>query len=265
MANLATVGSHAVNGVAALHTELLKKTVLGDFYEMWPEKFLNVTNGVTPRRWLALSNPELSLLITSKIGETCLTNEDELKKLEPLAEDTDFRARWREVKHARKRQLVALIHERTGVTVSADTMFDVQVKRIHEYKRQLLNLLHVISFYNRIKHDGHDPVTPRTVIFGGKAAPGYHMAKLIIKLINAVGAAIDADHTVRRPSARGLHSRLQREERPGDLPRRRAVRANLHGRQGSPWHWQHEVLHERRAHHRHARRRQRRDPRAGRR
>jgi glycogen phosphorylase len=197
MANLATVGSHAVNGVAALHTQLLKKTVLHDFYEMWPEKFLNVTNGVTPRRWLALSNPELSLLITSKIGETWLTKEDELKKLEPLAEDADFRARWREVKRARKQQLVALIHERTGVTVSADTMFDVQVKRIHEYKRQLLNLLHVISLYNRIKHDGHDPVIPRTVIFGGKAAPGYHMAKLIIKLINAIGATIDADHTVR--------------------------------------------------------------------
>src|SRR5262245_5179168 len=197
MANLATVGSHAVNGVAALHTELLKKTVLQDFYEMWPERFLNVTNGVTPRRWLALSNPELSLLITSKIGETWLTNEDELKKLEPLAEAADFRARWREVKHARKEQLIALIQERTGVTVSADTMFDVQVKRIHEYKRQLLNLLHVISLYSRIKHDGHEPVTPRTVIFGGKAAPGYHMAKLIIKLINAVGATIDADHTVR--------------------------------------------------------------------
>ena len=197
MANLATVGSHAVNGVAAMHTELLKKTVLQDFHELWPEKFLNVTNGVTPRRWLALSNPELSLLITSKIGETWLTNEDELKKLEPLAEDADFRTRWREVKRARKQQLVALIHERTGVTVSAETMFDVQVKRIHEYKRQLLNLLHVISLYNRIKHDGHDPVAPRTVIFGGKAAPGYHMAKLIIKLVNAVGATIDADHTVR--------------------------------------------------------------------
>jgi starch phosphorylase len=196
MANLAAVGSHAVNGVAALHTELLKKTVLRDFYEMWPEKFLNVTNGVTPRRWLALSNPELSLLITSKIGETWLTNEEELKKLEPLAEDADFRARWREVRHARKQQLVALIHERTGMTVSADTMFDVQVKRIHEYKRQLLNLLHVISLYDRMKH-GHDPVTPRTVIFGGKAAPGYHMAKLIIRLINAVGATIDADHSVR--------------------------------------------------------------------
>ena len=197
MANLATVGSHAVNGVAALHTELLKKTTLHDFYEMWPDRFFNVTNGVTPRRWLALSNPELSHLITSKIGEEWLTHEDELKKLAPLVEDADFRARWRQVKYARKQQLAILIHERTGMSVSPDTMFDVQVKRIHEYKRQLLNLLYVISLYNRIKHDGHDPITPRTVVFGGKAAPGYFIAKLIIKLINSVASVIDADHSVR--------------------------------------------------------------------
>src|SRR5271166_1905848 len=197
MANLATVGSHAVNGVAALHTELLKKTVLHDFYELFPDKFFNITNGVTPRRWLALSNPELSHLISSKIGDDWLKHEEELRKLEPLADDADFRARWRQVKYARKQQLVTLIHERTGMTVSPDTMFDVQVKRIHEYKRQLLNLLYVVTLYNRIKHDGHDPVTPRTVIFGGKSAPGYFMAKLIIKLINSVAATIDADHRVR--------------------------------------------------------------------
>jgi starch phosphorylase len=197
MANLATVGSHAVNGVAALHTELLKKTVLHDFYELWPDKFFNVTNGVTPRRWLALSNPELSHLITSKIGEDWLTHEDELNKLEPFAEDTEFRTAWHQVKYGRKQKLATLIHERTGVTVSPDTMFDVQVKRIHEYKRQLLNALYVISLYNRIKHDGHDPVVSRTVIFGGKAAPGYYIAKLIIKLINSVAAVIDADTNVR--------------------------------------------------------------------
>jgi starch phosphorylase len=197
MANLATVGSHAVNGVAALHSELLKKTTLHDFYEIWPEKFFNVTNGVTPRRWLALSNPELSHLVTSKIGEDWITHEDELRRLEPLAEDPDFHARWRLVKYARKQQLATLIHERTGMTVNPESMFDVQVKRIHEYKRQLLNLLHVITLYNRIKHDGHDPITPRTVIFGGKAAPGYFMAKLIIKLINSVASVIDADNTVR--------------------------------------------------------------------
>ena len=197
MANLATVGSHAINGVAALHTELLKRTVLRDFYEMMPDRFFNVTNGVTPRRWLALSNPELAHLITSKIGPQWITHEDELKRLEPFAEDGDFRARWREVKYARKQKLVAMIRERTGMTVNPDTMFDVQVKRIHEYKRQLLNLLHVIGLYLRIKHDGHEPVTPRTVIFGGKAAPGYYMAKLIIKLINSVAAVIDADARVR--------------------------------------------------------------------
>jgi starch phosphorylase len=197
MANLATVGSHAINGVAALHTELLKRTVLHDFYEMMPERFFNVTNGVTPRRWLALSNPELSHLITGKIGPAWITHEDEMKKLEPLAEDGDFRAAWREVKYARKQKLVSMIHERTGLTINPDTMFDVQVKRIHEYKRQLLNVLYVISLYLRIKHDGHDPVTSRTVIFGGKAAPGYYMAKLIIKLINSVASAIDADTRVR--------------------------------------------------------------------
>jgi len=197
MANLATVGSHAVNGVAALHTELLKKTVLHDFYELWPEKFFNITNGVTPRRWLALSNPELSNLISSKIGEDWLCHEDELRKLEPFADDAAFRATWRQVKYSCKQKLTRLIHERTGMTVNPDTMFDVQVKRIHEYKRQLLNLMHVITLYNRIKHDGHDPIVPRTVIFGGKAAPGYYMAKLIIKLINSVAATIDADHAIR--------------------------------------------------------------------
>ena len=197
MANLATVGSHAVNGVAALHSELLKKTVLHDFYELMPEKFFNVTNGVTPRRWLALSNPELSRLINSKIGDRWLTHAEELRKLEPLAEDADFRSHWRQVKMARKVQLTHLIHERTGMSIDPNTMFDVQVKRIHEYKRQLLNVLYVITLYTRIKRDGHDPVTPRTVIFGGKAAPGYFMAKLIIKLINSVAATIDVDHRVR--------------------------------------------------------------------
>ncbi len=197
MAYLATVGSHAINGVAELHTELLKKTILRDFYELMPEKFFNVTNGVTPRRWLALSNPELSNLITSKIGESWITHADDLKQLESHAEDAGFHAEWRQVKHARKLKLVSLIHERTGMTVNPDTMFDVQVKRIHEYKRQLLNLLYVVALYIRIKHDGHDPITPRTVIFGGKAAPGYYMAKLIIKLINSVGAVIDGDHGVR--------------------------------------------------------------------
>ena len=197
MAYLATVGSHAINGVAALHSELLKKTILRDFYALMPDKFFNVTNGVTPRRWLALSNPELSELISSKIGNSWITHTEELHQLEPLAEDSDFRAQWRQVKHARKLQLITLIHERVGMTISPETMFDVQVKRIHEYKRQLLNLLYIITLYTRIKRDGHDPTTPRTVIFGGKAAPGYFIAKLIIKMINSVAATIDADNRVR--------------------------------------------------------------------
>jgi starch phosphorylase len=197
MANLATVGSHAVNGVAELHSELLKKTTLHDFYELYPERFFNVTNGVTPRMWLAVANPELSSLITASIGTGWLTDQDELRKLEPLAENSAFRRRWREVKHARKVTLAALVQQRTGQGINPETMFDVQVKRLHEYKRQLLNILHVITLYNRIKKDPSAVVTPRTVIFGAKAAPGYTMAKLIIKLINSVATTIDADPAIR--------------------------------------------------------------------
>ena len=196
MANLATVGGHAVNGVAALHSELLKKTTLHDFYEMFPEKFLNVTNGVTPRRWMALCNPELSQLISSKIGEGWLIHEGELRKLERFVNDPSFRAAWRKVKQTRKQNLAALIKERTGTAVDPATLFDVQVKRIHEYKRQLLNVLYVITQYHRIRKNPAEATTPRTVIFGGKAAPGYFMAKLIIKLINSVAAVIDRDPAV---------------------------------------------------------------------
>ncbi len=197
MAYLATVGSHAVNGVAQLHSELLKKTVLHDFYEFSPQKFLNVTNGVTPRRWLALSNPELSQLITSKIGEEWITHEDHLKKLAPFADDPAFRKQWRAVKQTRKQELAAWIKERTGAVVDPATLFDVQVKRIHEYKRQLLNVLYAISLYNRIKKHPAIDIVPRTLIFGGKAAPGYFMAKLIIKLINSVADVIDRDPAVK--------------------------------------------------------------------
>ena len=196
MAYLATVGTHAVNGVAELHSELLKKTVLHDFYELWPQKFLNVTNGVTPRRWLALSNPELSQLITSKVGEGWITDEQQLRKLEPFADDPSFRKQWREVKQTRKKELAAWIKDCTGIVVDPGTLFDVQVKRIHEYKRQLLNSLYVISLYNQIKRNPAIDMTPRTLIFGGKAAPGYFMAKLIIKLINSVADVIDRDPAV---------------------------------------------------------------------
>jgi glycogen phosphorylase len=193
MAYLATVGTHAVNGVAELHSELLKKTVLHDFYELWPQKFLNVTNGVTPRRWLALSNPDLSQLITSKVGEGWITDEQQLRKLEPFADDPSFRKQWREVKQTRKRELAAWIKNCTGIVVDPATLFDVQVKRIHEYKRQLLNILYVISLYDQIKRNPALDMSPRTLIFGGKAAPGYFMAKLIIKLINSVADVIDRD------------------------------------------------------------------------
>jgi starch phosphorylase len=196
MAYLATVGSHAVNGVAELHSELLKKTTLHDFYEFSPKKFQNVTNGVTPRRWLALSNPELSQLITSKVGEGWITNEEQLRKLEPFADDPSFRKQWREVKRTRKQELAAWAKKCTGAVIDPATLFDVQVKRIHEYKRQLLNILYVISLYDQIKKNPAIDIVPRTLIFGGKAAPGYFMAKLIIKLINSVAQVIDGDPAV---------------------------------------------------------------------
>jgi starch phosphorylase len=192
MAHLASVGSHAINGVAALHTELLKRTVLRDFYRVAPEKFLNVTNGVTPRRWIALSNPKLSALITRHIGDRWPANlEDELRRLEPSAGDAGFQRDWQAVKADNKRALAALIKERTDIVVDPQSLFDVQVKRLHEYKRQHLNVLYVITLYNRIRRGA--AATPRTVIFGGKAAPGYRMAKLIIKLINSVAQTIDQD------------------------------------------------------------------------
>ena len=197
MAHLASVGSHAINGVAALHSELLKKTILRDFYELWPEKFQNVTNGVTPRRWMVLSNPRLAHLITSKIGDRWIsrTSED-LRKLEDYADDAKFRKRWQEVKRENKQNLASILSERTGIVVDPDSLFDIQVKRLHEYKRQHLNVLHVVTLYNRLKKNSNLDITPRTVIFGGKAAPGYFMAKLIIKLINSVAEVVNHDPDV---------------------------------------------------------------------
>jgi glycogen phosphorylase len=197
MAHLASVGCHAINGVAALHTELLKRTVLRDFYRVSPEKFFNVTNGVTPRRWIALSNPKLSALITRHIGDQWVANlEDELRRLEPLTGDADFQREWRAVKADNKRVLAALIKERTNIAVDPDSLFDIQVKRLHEYKRQHLNVLYLVTLYNRFRRSGGGAITPRTVIFGGKAAPGYRMAKLIIKLINSVAQTINQDPRV---------------------------------------------------------------------
>ena len=196
MAHLACIGSHAINGVAALHTELLKQTVLSDFYRVAPEKFVNVTNGVTPRRWIVLSNPALSALITRHIGERWVANLDELRRLEPLAVDRGFQLDWQRVKSANKSALARFIKERTGAIVDSRSLFDIQVKRLHEYKRQHLNVLYLVSLYLRLKRTGGADATPRTAIFGGKAAPSYRMAKLIIKLINAVAAVVDQDPEV---------------------------------------------------------------------
>jgi starch phosphorylase len=197
MAHLATAGSHAVNGVAELHTELLKSDVLRDFHDLWPQKFSNKTNGVTPRRWVVLCNPRLSQFISRVIGDTWIRNLEELRRLEPMIEDAQFRAEWRDIKRSNKVALAAIIRERTGVTVNPDAMFDVHVKRIHEYKRQHLNILHVIGLYHRLKTDPGLTIHPRVFIFGGKAAPGYHLAKLMIRLITAVGDIINRDPGVR--------------------------------------------------------------------
>ena len=197
MANLACAGSFAINGVAALHTELLKKTVLKDWYKLDPNKFSNKTNGVTPRRWIVLSNLKLSKLISSKIGEGWIKNLDELKQLEAYAEDDAFQQEWLAVKLAMKEELAKKILLRTKIKVDPRSIFDVQVKRIHEYKRQHLNILHVIALYNRIKNDPSAEIVPRTFIFAGKAAPGYKMAKLIIKLINSVGDIVNNDADVK--------------------------------------------------------------------
>src|SRR5246500_4936893 len=176
MAHLACVGSHTINGVAQLHSELLKQTVLRDFAELWPGKFCNVTNGVTPRRFVAVSNPSLTQLVTARIGDGWLQDPHRLRALEPLADDGEFQQQWRDVKLANKRRFAALIKERTGISVAPESLFDVQVKRIHEYKRQHLNALHIITLYLRLRRDAHADVPPRTFIFGGKAAPGYFMA-----------------------------------------------------------------------------------------
>jgi starch phosphorylase len=197
MAHLACVGSRAINGVAALHSELLKNTVLKEFYALWPEKFHNITNGVTPRRFMVLSNPRLTSLISSKIGNNWVKNLQDLRQLEAFAQDQAFQQAWQEVKLANKWDLAAMILELTGISVDPASMFDIQVKRLHEYKRQHLNVLHIITLYLRLKKDPGMGITPRTFIFGGKAAPGYYMAKLIIKLINSVAETINRDPDVR--------------------------------------------------------------------
>ncbi|MFV2057535.1 MAG: glycogen/starch/alpha-glucan phosphorylase, partial [Thiohalomonadales bacterium] len=197
MAHLACVGSYAINGVAAMHTELLKNNVLHDFHSLWPNKISNKTNGVTPRRWMALSNPKLTALISQHLGDSWIKNlEQELKKLEAHVDDSQFCAEWRKIKHENKLELATIIKRKTGIEVNPHSLFDIQVKRIHEYKRQHLNVLYIISQYLRIKNDPNVDIVPRTFIFGGKAAPSYFMAKLVIKLITSVAEIVNNDPVV---------------------------------------------------------------------
>lgn len=198
MANLACVGSHAINGVAELHSKLLKETVLRDFYEIYPEKFSNVTNGVTPRRFLALANPGLTALINQKVEKGWMQDLYKLKTLEKFAENDAFQKEWAAIKLENKKRLAKVIKERTGIEVDPNSLFDVQVKRIHEYKRQHLNIMQVIAQYNRLKRGETGGFAPRTVIIAGKAAPGYYLAKLIIKLINSVAEVINNDPVTNR-------------------------------------------------------------------
>lgn len=196
MSHLAIVGSFSVNGVSAHHTDILKESVFHDFYLLFPERFNNKTNGITPRRWLRQCNPTLAWLITEHIGTDWVTDLAQLKKLEPYVESEGFHKAWMEVRLRNKQKLAAYIRDKNGVTVLPESMFDVHVKRFHEYKRQLLNILHVVALYNRIRSKPGGDVVPRTIIFGGKAAPAYYMAKHIIQLINAVAATINTDPRV---------------------------------------------------------------------
>jgi starch phosphorylase len=193
MAHLAVVGSHAVNGVAALHTELLTRGLMQDFYDLWPERFSNKTNGVTPRRWIVLKNQGLTSLITKKIGEKWIKDLNELRKLESFAEDKSFHKVWKKCKKDMKVALADYVKTNLQIKINPDSMYDILVKRIHEYKRQHLKVLHIITLYNRIKENPDIELVPRTFFFGGKAAPGYYMAKLIIKLINSVGDIVNQD------------------------------------------------------------------------
>jgi len=196
MAHLACVGSHAINGVADLHTELLKTSVLKDFHAIAPAKFSNKTNGVTPRRWIVLGNPRLASLLNDTLGERWAKDLEMLRGLEPLAEDAEFRARWRDIKRHNKVKVAHYLRQCTGIAADPASLFDVQVKRIHEYKRQHLNVLHIIALYNRIRKDPGAAILPRTFIFAGKAAPGYRIAKLIIRLINGVADIVNRDPVV---------------------------------------------------------------------
>ena len=266
MANLAIVGTHSTNGVAEIHSRLLRTTVVSDFAEMFPERFNNKTNGVTPRRWLLLANPDLARLITERdrrrLGHRPRASS---RSSSPLADDAGFRDGFRQAKRAAKVRFADWLRMATGLAVDPDTIFDSQIKRIHEYKRQLLNVLHIIVLYNRLRDNPKLDVPPRTFFFAGKAAPAYTLAKLIIKLINNVAAVVNADPAIARQAQGLLPARIQREPGPAADPRQRRVGADLHRRLRGQRHQQHEVHDERRSDRRHPRRRHDRDGRGGRR
>jgi len=197
MANLAIVGSHSTNGVAAIHSDLLRKTTVKDLAEVFPERFNNKTNGVTPRRWLLLANPMFSRIITEAIGDQWITDLSQLSRLKPMSGDRNFRDAFREAKHQAKRRFADWLLRSSGQAVDPDTIFDCQIKRLHEYKRQLLNVLRIVALYNRLRENPALEMQPRTFFFGGKAAPAYQFAKLMIKLINNVAGTIDGDPAVR--------------------------------------------------------------------
>jgi len=241
MAFLAVVGSHSVNGVAELHSRLLRETLLRDFCEMWPERFNNKTNGITPRRWLKTANPELASLITEAIGDGWVKDLRKLRDLEPLADDKSFQKRWRDVKAACKNRLAETVWREDWVELRADSMMDVQVKRIHEYKRQLLFALYIIAAYLRLKEKPRSAAVPRTCIIGGKAAPGYTRAKLIIRFINSIADIINNDPDVNAALRLVFLPQLPCVVGGETVPCRRPVRANLHRRKGSLRNGQYEV------------------------
>ena len=196
MAHLSVVGSHSVNGVAALHTKLLQERLLREFAELYPNRFNNKTNGITPRRWLIGCNPELARLIETSIGSEWVTESSLLRGLESFAEDTTFREKFREIKKKNKQNLAKIVKSRFGLELNPDAIFDVQIKRLHEYKRQHLNLLHILTLYRRLLQNPELEIPPRVFIFGAKAAPGYHMAKVIIHAINLVAQKINSDERI---------------------------------------------------------------------
>jgi starch phosphorylase len=264
MANLAIVGSHSTNGVAAIHSQLLRTVTVKDLAELFPERFSNKTNGVTPRRWLLLANPALAHTITEAIGEEWITDLSQLSKLKPIAGDRSFRNAFRKAKRQAKEQFASWLRATQNLSVDVDTIFDCQVKRIHEYKRQLLNALRIVVLYNRLRENPGLEMAPRTFFFAGKAAPAYRLAKVIIKFINNLAGVIDAD-----PAMRGRIKVVFLPEYCATLaerpdPRQRRFQPDLHGRIRSQRHQQHEVHDERCADARHARRGHHRNGRGGR-